>query len=149
VFVGACARGREDRHRERPEGRCEEEGPGEFDRGHGNGRRRRPRCPPGRQTADGQGMKSYILIDGRPNGSLGNVLENMGLNELIGAGWPRASIEFTDRLELRCDDWANLSSLIQSAPGNAVDAFYLGDSSDLPRINGKTLGHEGRIYTLT
>lgn len=93
-------------------------------------------------------MEALLIVDGRPNETLSRVLEALGVADEIGPGWPRADLDVSRGVAIRCDDWDGLAELIERRPGAKVMAFYTGPLEDLDQIGGTTVSHLGRRYAL-
>jgi hypothetical protein len=93
-------------------------------------------------------MEALLIVDGRPNDTLAQVLETLGVADEIGPGWPRADLDVSQGVAIRCDDWDGLAELIERRPKASVMAFYTGPVEDLDCVDGESVSHLGRRYIL-
>jgi hypothetical protein len=93
-------------------------------------------------------MEALLIVDGRPNETLSQVIEALGVADEIGPGWPRADLDVSQGVAIRCDDWDGLAELIERRPQARVMAFYSGPLEDVENIEGQTVSHLGRRYAL-
>src|SRR5262245_24686194 len=94
-------------------------------------------------------MRALILVDDAPNDATAAVLEDLGLGEAVGAGWPRADLDCAGgQVRVRCDNWSLLASSLEGREKRSVEAFYLGNLDDLESAHGRQVGYRGWIYEI-